>query len=152
VYAASPAVSITSGDFTAPSESVLGADFALNAVNGTYQDTGLSVALPAAGTYLVHFHVRGEVQFSAGTLGFISAKLYNSTDSADVANSETLVVTQYTTGLTGQATASASKIVTVTAAKTIKLYAKRDSATTWTTSQIRSTVDGRTRMSYVRLA
>jgi hypothetical protein len=40
----------------------------------------------------------------------------------------------------------------VTAAKTVKLYAKRDAATTWTTSAVRSNAEGRTRMSYVKLA
>lgn len=136
----------------ASGESVLGSDFTLNAANGTYQDTGLSVSLPSAGTYLIHLHARGEVLFSAGTLGYITVKLYNSTDAADVANSETVITTQYVTNVTRQEATSASKIVTVAAAKTIKLYAKRDSATTWTSSSIRTSSDGRTRMSYVRLA
>jgi hypothetical protein len=152
VYAAAPATATASGASNPSGESVLGADFTLSAANGTYQDTGLSLSLPSAGTYRIYIHVRGSVAFSAGSLGFITAKLFNSTDGTDVANSETLVVVHDSTTGSNQAATGAAMLVTVAAAKTIKLYAKRDSATTWTTSSIRSTVDGRTRMSYEKLS
>lgn len=132
--------------------SVLSADFTLDQANGTYQDTGVSVSLPAAGTYKISANVRGTVTMATGTIGYIAAKLYNSTDAADVTNSERLVTLAGSTGSAFQATAPIDIIITVAAAKTIKLYAKRDSATSWTTTTVLSNTAGRTNLSYIRIA
>ena len=78
-------------------QSVLTSDFAITATaNGTtFQDSGLSVALPAAGTYLITAEVRGRIVGNTGTYWAINVKLYNSTDAADVSN--TLRRVAYTT-------------------------------------------------------
>lgn len=132
-------------------ESVLSADFTLNAANGTYQDTGLSVNLPSKGTYRICSDVRGQIAFSVGANGFITAKLYNSTDSADVANSERLIVFGQLVVSIYVSTAPLSIDIPVNGPKTIKLYAKRDGATTWTTSLIASDANGRTNLGYERI-
>lgn len=129
-------------------ESVLGSTFSITGTSGTWQDTGLSIALPGAGTYLVQANVRGFGLYTAGTSGFLSAKLYNATDAADVANSERLIIYIDTSAQAHQVTIPITVIVTVAAAKTINLYAKRQTATTWTSSQIASDANGRTSLSY----
>ncbi|MBI5935678.1 MAG: hypothetical protein HY867_18400 [Chloroflexi bacterium] len=132
-------------------ESVLGSTFSITGTAGTYQDTGLSISLPAAGTYVINTDICFALKGNAGTAWYITAKLYNSTDAADVANSERMVFYSNDAGLPlAQGTIPLSIIVTVAAAKTIKLYAARNGAGTpsWTTSQIPSTSIGRTKMSY----
>jgi hypothetical protein len=133
-------------------ESVLGSSFSITAANGTYEDTGLSISLPTAGTYLLYANVRYAMNFSAGATGFLAAKLYNITDAADVSNSERMLHLLSSTGQDVQGTAPLTLILTVAAAKTIKLYAKRDSATTWTTSVIGAGSDGKTVLGYKRIS
>lgn len=132
-------------------ESVLGASFALASANGVYDDTGLSVSLPASGTYLVTMIVHGQLQYSVGTVGVLVAKFYNSTVAADVANSECLVIIGDDINTNYQTSSAQQSIITTAGAATIKLYAKRDSATTYTVSSIDSNNAGRTKMTYVRL-
>jgi len=129
-------------------ESVLSAAYAITA-DTTWQDTGLSITLPAAGTYLIGGNVRGFGSVSA-TLNHISTKLYNATDAADITNSERDVIFASTTGASYISNISYSMIVTVNASKIIKLYAYR-AAATWTASQISSDVSGRTNLTYVRI-
>ena len=129
-------------------ESVLGSAFSITGSSGTYQDTGLSITLPAAGTYLITANVRGNLALATGANGFASVKLYNSTDAADVTSSERLIIYTVTTATNFQMTCPITAIVTVNASKVIKLYAKRQSAGTWTTSNIESDANGRTTLSY----
>lgn len=132
---------------------VLASDYTLSGSSGTYSDTGLSVTLPSAGTWRVSASVRGELTGNAGSAWWITAKLYNSTDAADVADSETLVVLTGTTALHLQNTAIIDMQITVSASKVIKLYAfrKGSGSPTFTTSLIGSDANGRTRMNYERI-
>ena len=134
-------------------ESVLGSSFSITGTAGTFQDTGLSITLPSAGTYLIIANIRGVLTGNAGTAWWIESKLYNSTDAADVANSERMTIYANTAALGNQNTSILSAIVTVTAAKTIKLYAARNGAgsPSWTASQIASASNGRTTLSYVEI-
>ncbi|MFZ5856792.1 MAG: hypothetical protein ACOYZ6_08175 [Chloroflexota bacterium] len=131
-------------------ESVLASPFTISGAAGVYQDTGLSITLPSAGTYLINANVRSDLTGNAGTSWWINAKLYNSTDSADVANSERMVVLTNTTGANQQLTAPITVFVTVAASKTIKLYVCRNGTGTpsWTRSNIYSDSNGRTLLSY----
>jgi hypothetical protein len=128
----------------------LGSTFSITGTAGTYQDTGLSVTLPSAGSYRITANVRGVLQGNAGTLWWITAKLYNSTDAADVTDSERIVTLTGTTGLNLQNTAPIVTRVTVAASKTIKLYAFRngDGSPSWTQSNIGSDANGRTTLMY----
>ena len=133
------------------STSVLGANFSLTGADGVYQDTGLSVTLPSSGTYLVFADIRYSIDVSGG-YGFMLAKLRNTTDGADVANSEReLVFTEDVDAREG--TAALHMTVTVAAAKTIKLYASRTKAAgaSWVTSDIPSSANGRTVLTYLRV-
>ena len=123
----------------------------ITASAGTYEDTGLSVTLPSAGTFLVTADVRGFMRGFTGTSWWITAKFYNSTDNADVANSQRMVVLIDVTGVQLQQTCTLTAIITVAASKTIKLYAFRNGTGTpsWTNSSLVSDANGRTKMSYI---
>jgi len=135
-------------------ESVLGGTISLTGTAGSYQDTLLSVTLPSAGLYRITANVRGALTGNAGTLWWLTAKLYNNTDSSDVANSERLIVL---TGVTGQVfqmtTAIVSEGYSVSASKVIRLHVFRNGTggPSWTTSQILSDANGRTTLSYEKI-
>ena len=134
-------------------ESVLSAQFVVTGSAGTYQDTGLSILLPAAGTYLLYGNISSQIDMTVGTFAYIETKLYNSTLVADVANSERQGAYTYGTSL-GYVleSSSQSQVVSVTAANTIKLYAKRDGTyTTLVQSTVDSSSQGRTILGYVRI-
>ena len=135
------------------SESILGGTFTITGAANVFQDTGLSVALPSAGTYRITGNVRGNLRGNAGTTWWLTAKLYNSTDAADVANSERIVVLTNVNTVLLQQTCPIDAVVTVAAAKTIKLYAARDGAggPSWTNSAIESNSAGRTVLSYEKI-
>jgi hypothetical protein len=135
-------------------ESVLASAFGLTAGAGTYQDTGLAITLPSAGTYLLLANIATVLAPNTGTSWFISAKLYNSTDAADVANSERICILTYTAASIQETMAALSMPITVTASKVIKLYAKRDGTgtPTFTASSIYSDANGRTNLAYVKLS
>ena len=131
-------------------ESVLATDYTITA-NDAWQDTGLSIPLPAAGTYLIGGHVSGAGETSAGITGAIKARLYDATAAAGISNSVRRCVYVGVTGETQVGNGSYSMIVTVTQASTIKLQGWRDSGSTWTTSQIISGGGGYSNLSYVRI-
>lgn len=117
----------------------------------TYEDVGLSVTLPSTGTYLVTANVRTFAQTSASPPGYITVKLYNSTDAADVANSERFGAVDYTNNGSSM-TVTISEVVPVAASKTIKVYAKRNAGPTFTNSGVASDATGRSRITYVKLS
>ena len=131
--------------------SVLGANFPLTAPAGTYEDIGLSITLPAKGTYKIFGNIVSELSMSAGSSAYISTRLYNSTDAANVADSERWGT--YLTFLGGAKTSHpVDIIITVTASKVIRLHVKRDGTyTTLTLSQIPSNSNGRTVLGYIKL-
>lgn len=105
-------------------QSALGSDFNITAANGTYQDTGLSVTLPSAGTYEISADVCSYVQASGGTDAFISTFFYNSTDATYITNSTRLGAYQYVSKAVNGFTQTPSHVIyTVSGSKTIKLYA-----------------------------
>jgi hypothetical protein len=132
---------------------VLGSAFNITGTAGTYQDTGLSVTLPDAGTYKITANVRAHLRGNAGSAWWIHCELFNSTDAAAVANSERLVVLTGSNAFLFQTTCPLDFIVTVAASKVIKLYAARNGNTSpsWTTSNIESDANGRTNLSYEKI-
>jgi hypothetical protein len=122
-------------------------------VTGSYASTGLSVALPAAGTFKVCQEMRQVVSVSASPSGFITTKLRNSTTSTDVANSERLGIVAPTTGVGYTGTVTTCSDVTGAASDVIQLWAIRGSGPTYTTVQIvAGDADGRTILSYENVA
>jgi hypothetical protein len=139
----------------AQGQSVLSAGYNITAVVAAYVDVGLSVTLPDAGTYEIWADVRSEMRGTVGTFWWVGVKLYNSTDAANVANSERIVVFTGTTGLYIQNTAPIRLHVTVAASKVIKLYAKRDAVgagATFSVSYISSDAEGRSVLGYKKLS
>lgn len=124
--------------------------FSITAAAGTAQATGITISLPAAGTYLITGRIRGNLQLSAAANGNIVSQLRDNTAAALIANTETLVVFGTANGVLYQACASLTHIVTVTVASTIEIYATRN-GTTFTTSDVGSNANGRTVLDYVRL-
>ena len=116
----------------------------------TYEDIGLSVTLPAAGTYRVWVNLTVGGRITASPNGVITFKLYNSTDAADVSNSERTApwITQNSVGIVDNV--AFEETITVAASKTIKVYAKKNSGPTWTDAYISSATDGRSRIGYVK--
>ena len=116
----------------------------------TYEDIGLSVTLPAAGTYRVWVNLTVGGRITASPNGLITFKLYNSTDAADVSNSERTApwITQNSVGIVDNV--AFEETITVAASKTIKVYAKKNSGPTWTDAYISSATDGRSRIGYVK--
>lgn len=106
------------GAGTVNGSATLGGNYTLTT---TQANSGLSITLPSAGTYLVIARVRFLLEGSGGTTeGW--AKLRNSTDSSDL-QSESNVVTN-NNGSRLDITATVVVIATVAASKTIQLWAR----------------------------
>lgn len=130
----------------------LGANYTISGDNGAYEDTGLSISLPSAGTYLVWYTARTNIAAAAGGSGaYILTELYNSTDAAAIANSEQIgaYATTITASYYGVGTVIA--IVTIAASKTVKLYAKSVAPTSTTTRTVNSDTNGRTTIGYLKV-
>lgn len=98
--------------------------------SGVWVDSGLSVALPAAGLYELDATVRASLSAAAGTNTWVRAHLYDVTAGADVPDSEVLVHQLITTAGTGPIDGghdSAPILVTyaVPGPRTIRLEAAR---------------------------
>lgn len=129
---------------------VLGAAFPLTSTD-TYQDTGLSVSTPSGGEHQITAQVKATLLATTGS-PYATCRLYNVTAGAVLANSELFVAFSPAAGTYGINTATAQKTYTLAAASTIRLECARRQATVWSVSEISSDVDGRTVLSYVKLA
>lgn len=129
----------------------LGSAYSVTTSN-VWEDTGLSITLPNAGTYIINGTARGSI--NNNTPGsYMAVKLYNSTDGADVANSETLCAYANTAGVYWVNSVSLSiPPITVNGSKVIKLYAFRAAVGTYTHSAVESDGVGRTRLQYTKLS
>lgn len=128
----------------------LSAAFALTTTD-VYQDTGLSLLLPSAGTYLVTAQVKATLLATVGA-PYATARLYDVTAGAVVSGSELFVAFSPAAGTYAINTATLTRVITVSAPSTIRLEAARRQATAWAQSDISSDSDGRTSLSYVKLA
>lgn len=131
--------------------STLGSAFNITGTTGTYQDTGLSVSLPSAGTYMVIGSIRAEMNVSSGVGAFIEVKLRNNSLSSDIANSETICTIANTINAAWQGTTPLIMPVTVSGATTINVWAQRTFSGAVTTSNIDSDTNGRSRLSYFKI-
>lgn len=135
----------------ASAETTLGAT-QVDITSTTYSSTGFSITLPGPGTYLVWADMRQGVQISASPNGAINTEFYNTTDGAVIANSERLGLVAAQTGVVNTSTVHVQALITITASKTIGIYAKRASGPTYTFCYLYSDADGRTRMGYIKIA
>lgn len=126
------------------------AAFLLSTTN--YENIGLAITLPSAGTYLVVAHARANIQVSAAAPAEMTHKLVNITDAADITNSEAYGPLATATGVLFTAVTPLSAIVTVAASKSIGVYSKVNAGPTYTTRQIVSDTSGRSTIYYVKLS
>lgn len=112
----------------------------------TYEDVGLSVTLPSAGTYRVWANLTEGVRVTLNPSGQITTKLYNSTDAADVASSERAGALATINSVPDIRTVSFEETLTVAASKTIKVYAKKNSGPTYSDAYLSS----ESRLGYVK--
>jgi hypothetical protein len=131
---------------------MLPSTFTITGTSGTFQDTGLAITLPSAGTYKITGNARTQLIGNAGVSWWIILKLYNSTDAADVADSERMgAITGSTSRIGG--TTPIDIIITVAASKTIKLYAARagSAGCSWNESYVSTDSIGRTTLMYEKI-
>jgi hypothetical protein len=125
--------------------------------SGVWVDSGLSVALPAAGLYELDATVRAGLNADAGTNTWIRAHLFDVTAGADVPDSEVLVHQLITTAGTGPMNGgndSAPILVmyTVPGPTTIRLEAARhDSVGASTAATLPAGPAGRTTLRWSRI-
>lgn len=118
----------------------------------SYAATGLSITLPSAGTYEVWAEMRQGVQVSASPNGAISTEFYNVTDGAVIANSERLGMVATQNGVVATGTVRMTARITVTASKTIEVYALRASGPAYSACYFYTDVNGRTLIGYEKKA
>lgn len=142
-------------------QSVLGSAYTLSGSTGVYSDTGLSVTLPSAGTYIVFYNVRVYIQIGDGDM-WITVKLFQTDQGIDVPSSVRQVTLWDLThgtpnannliGFNCQQASAFSAQVNANSACIVRLYAKRTyTATTIFASTISSDSDGYTTLSYLRV-
>lgn len=134
-------------------EATLSGTFAISGSTGVYQDTGLSISLPSAGTYLILGTVRSAINTTAN-YGRVVAKLVNSTDAIDVPGGGCVGARTQAVSVTNEVQSPIVAIYTVLAAKTINLYGARIDdvpAPTYLVSQISTAASGPTKLSYIKL-
>lgn len=136
-------------------ESVLPSNFSVTAANNTYQNTGLTITLPSAGTYELMADVRCDVYTTSGT-GWMSVKLVDSTAGTDIPNTNRLAIANQVTNVVISSTVPIHTFYTVTGQTVVTLYAARHNATTWNTSNVTSssssTGPGYTNLTYKRIS
>ncbi|MCF3960617.1 hypothetical protein [Streptomyces fuscigenes] len=145
----------TSGAYTVPrtyDSGTLADEFNLLPIAAnTWSGVGLNITLPGAGVYRVEAEVRASV---AGG-GFVSARLFNTTDSVIIAQTNRLVnqLSGATANQGQNTTAPATARVAVDGPTVIRLEAMRgDQAGVQTGASIVSNPGGQTWLSYERIA
>lgn len=132
--------------------STLGSTYTISADNGAYEDTGLSVTLPSAGTYIVWYTARTNISALTTAGAFVEVELYNSTDAGAIANSEEIGAYASTLSASYYGVPHLNVYVTVATSKVIKLYAKVVAPGSTTIRTVNSDTYGRTNMGYIKIA
>lgn len=131
-------------------QSVLGSSYTITA-DSTFENTGLSVSIPSAGTYLISFNVREQTLMTTGQ-GYIQLRLFDVTNSAAIANSDRMTYITTTLASNQQAESAYSAIITTAGAITLRLEAERNVLSgSWSSANITSDTAGYTTLSYVKL-
>lgn len=143
------------GSFVLPhGDSILAADHDV-AASGVWDDTGLSVSLPSAGTYQISANVRNFINVGGGG-GFLSFRLYDTAAAAAVSSSERLGALSIPgSGVQVQRTDGHTFLVTAATATTLKLQVFRsdvEGTTAWSVSRVGSDSLGWSTLSYVKLS
>ncbi|HEY1191393.1 MAG TPA: hypothetical protein VGE74_27410 [Gemmata sp.] len=149
------AVASTDAEATVHYKKVTGPGFTITADN-TWQDTGVSIILPAAGTYLIDFSSLVYAQVSAqafptSVASSIATRFYDVTNSFVIADSFTWAVVAENTDRPVLGTFLMRCVYTVTGQATIRAEAWRNIGSTWTISIIGNSGAEVTTIGYQRL-
>jgi len=137
-------LSITGGVDYADASTSLAAD-------STWYATGAQVVLDEGG-YLVTMFAHGYIETSAAGRAGVITRLYNVTDSAAVANSETLIVEDDNT-CNKEGCGSSVAYVEIGASKTLRLEASRITSALYVSAPtVLSNTEGRSGISYIRIS
>jgi len=134
------------------STATLGSTFLITGSSGTYQDSGLTMSLPSAGTYLLSGRILGNINVATGGSAFLSCKFRDTTAGADVANSQTIIACVQPANTTVIVTAPMFSVLTVSGATSVNLYCARNLASTYNASEIDSTSAGYTQIGYMKIS
>lgn len=133
----------------ANSGTVTGSSINTISADTTWFNTGASVSL-VAGTYLLSGTIHGLMTLSSGT-GALYGKIYNTTDAADVANSEFVIIRSNVAAAYEQ-NGGIGVVLTLAGTKTIDLQVSRAAGGTYAATSSRNNATGRTLLTYVRIA
>lgn len=138
-----PWITATNGQAT------LASAYTFSTTAGTFEDVGLTYTLPSAGTYTVCYSARGRAQSSvAGP--FVTARLFNTTDSAAITDSEAILAYAPSANILALSSASTCRLVTIAGSKAIKLQAAFTGSGTIAVKTVDSDGNGKTVMWYVK--
>jgi hypothetical protein len=106
--------------------------------NDTWEDTGMSVTLPSAGTYLIIFRTNANAGMSAKTASnaFVYVSIYDATAAAFLVDSVEVAAEAISTTQASSRPVTVQRVITVTGADQLKLYGRRNGNVTWTQSDI----------------
>ncbi|MEW2568314.1 hypothetical protein [Streptomyces sp. NPDC047070] len=145
---------------------IIESDFAVQAAiadlqgsaSGSWNNTGLLLVLPRAGTYQLDATVRAALSGTSPVNVFMNARLFDATAGAAVPDSEVVISQVNVSGVAGivqgsNQSASIQVEYTVTEARSIRVQGRRTNILgASTTAQIHFNSDGRTTLRYRRIA
>jgi len=132
-----------------------GMDYAASFTNisadSTWYDTGASVSL-VAGTYLITSFCHGILNKSTATFAGVISRMYDVTAGAAVTDSECMIVSDSTAAWNGERTGTLTMILTVGTTSTIRVEGSRIAGGSYTQARISNNTNGRSGITYVRIA
>ena len=134
--------------FTSISSGSVGTTQSALTSDGTPKNAGVSVSIPAAGTYLLNW--TGRFSSNLMTAQFAFFTLFDTTNSAVLVNSEVLSYDAAAVPIAVQLSTSGHYILTAAGAVTIQLQITGSAG--GATMTVFSDTSGRTTLSYIRIA
>ena len=132
-----------------------GMDYAASFTNisadSTWYDIGASVSL-STGTYLVTSFCHGILNKSTATYAGVISRLYDVTAGAAITDSECMILSDSTAAWNGERTGTLPMIVTVATTSTIRVEASRIAGGSYTQARISNNANGRSGITYIRIA
>jgi hypothetical protein len=140
-----PAVELTNG------EAVMAGNYAITGTG--WNNTGLTVALPAAGTYKLLLDVAGNLNISAGSDTSLIAQVYDFTKAIYVPNTGITFAFSGGTGANVVSRGSVSALYVVDSSRILYLHAQRSgTGPTYTTSNVISSATNITSLTWLKMA
>jgi len=151
-FRAIDAADLPGGDWiTATAGMDYAASFTNISADSTWYDTGVSVSL-VAGTYLITSFCHGILNKSTATNAGVISRMYDVTAGAAVTDSECMIVSDSTAAWNGERTGTLTMILTIGTTSTIRVEASRITGGSYTQARISNNTNGRSGITYVRIA